>query len=95
MSSQELHTLLARLHAELQGSPQLDAQARQQLQELAADLARFGEVAAPGTSGTPGAQAAGAHASRLEALVARFDGAHPQLAASLRELADALGRAGV
>ena len=90
--SAELHSLLARLHAELQGSPQLDAQARQQLQELAADLARLGEVGSPGT---PGAQATGAHASRLEGLVARFDGAHPQLAASLRELADTLARAGL
>jgi len=87
--SAELHNLLARLHAELQGSPQLDAQARQQLQELAADLARLGEVGGGGPA-TPGA-----HASRLEALVARFDGAHPQLAASLRELADTLARAGL
>jgi hypothetical protein len=87
--SAELHSLLARLHAELQGTPQLDAQARQQLQEIAADLSRLGEVGATGDA------TAGAHASRLEGMVARFDGSHPQLAASLRELADTLGRAGL
>jgi hypothetical protein len=104
MSAQELHALLSRLHAQLQGSPQLDEESRQLLRELGVDLARLrqGAGAASGdgalgdaaaAEGSPGAGAA--HASRFDALVGRFEGAHPSLAASLREMADALARAGL
>jgi hypothetical protein len=98
MSAEELHRLLARLHTQLQGSPELDAESRQLLQEIGADLGRLGQGATAGANAgaLPGATApAGEHASRLEALVGRFEGAHPSLAASLREIVDALGRAGL
>jgi hypothetical protein len=86
MSAEDLHSLLARLHSELQGSPQLDAESRQRLQELGADLSRLGQGDAP---------VGAAHASRFAELVGRFEGAHPSLAGSLREMADALARAGL
>ena len=84
MSLQSLHTALERLHAELQASPQLDAESRRLLDELAEDIGR-----------ARGATASNAHASRLEALAARFEAGHPDLAASLRGIADALGRVGL
>ena len=84
MSSQTLHEALARLHAELQGSPQLDAESRRLLDEIAADIGR-----------ARGATGSDAHASRLEALAARFEAGYPDLAASLRGIADALGRVGL
>lgn len=93
MSAEELHRLLARLHAELQGSPELDAESRRLLQELSADLGRLGQGGAAGE--VAGALPVGEQASRLEGLVARFEGAHPSLAAALREVADALARAGL
>ena len=84
MSKQTLDQALKRLHAELQGSPRLDAESRGLLDTIAADVGR-----ARGTAG------AAAHASRLEELAVRFEADHPQLAARLRGIADALGRVGL
>jgi hypothetical protein len=68
----------------LQETPQLDAESRRLLDELTAELGRARE-----------ATAGDAHASRLEALAVRFEAGHPALAASLRGIADALGRIGL
>jgi hypothetical protein len=84
MSQKSLNDALARLHQELQGSPQLDAESRRLVEELSADLGRARE-----------ATASDAHASRLEALAVQFETEHPDLAARLRGIADALGRIGL
>jgi Domain of unknown function (DUF4404) len=84
VSQQSLHAALERLHHELQGSPPLDAESRRLLDELTDDITRARE-----------AVASEAHASRLEALAVRFEAGHPDLAASLRGIADALGRVGL
>ncbi len=81
MSKQTLHEALARLHAELKEAPQLDDEARRLLAEVAADIDR--------------ASGAEIHAPRLEALAVRFEAGYPALAASLRGIADALGRIGL
>jgi len=81
MSKQTLHEALARLHAELQDAPQLDEEARRLLAEIAADIGR--------------ASGAETHAPRLEAAAVRFEAGYPALAASLRGIADALGRIGL
>ena len=81
MSKDSLHDAIARLHAELRDAPTLDDETRQMVQQIA------GEVG--GAAGT------GAHASRLEAMAVRFEAGHPSLAASLRGIADALGRIGL
>ena len=60
MSAEELHQLLARLHAELQGAPQLDAESRQRLQELGADLARLGQGGGTPAGGVAGGGVSGA-----------------------------------
>ena len=84
MSRESLHAALERLHAELQGAPELDPQARRMLDELAADIRRARTSAD-----------SNAHAPRLEAMAVRFEAEHPELAASLRGIADALGRVGL
>ena len=84
MSQESLHAALARLHQELQDSPPLDTESRRLLDELTGDIGRVREA-------TPG----DAHASRLEALAVQFESGHPDLAASLRGIADALGRIGL
>ena len=83
MSKRTLDDALVRLHAELQGSPQLDAESRRLLDTITADIRR-----ARGDAGA-------AHASRLEELAVRFESEHPELAARLRGIADALGRVGL
>ena len=81
MSNQSLHEALARLHAELQDTPKLDDESRQLLEAVSADIGR-----ARGDTG---------HVSRLEELAVRFEAGHPELAAQLRGIADALGRIGL
>jgi hypothetical protein len=84
MSNESLHSALARLHQELKDAPPLDAESRRLLDELTADITR-----------ARGAEMGAAHASRLEALAARFEADHPELSAGLRGIADALGRIGL
>jgi hypothetical protein len=90
MSNQTLRDALARLHGELQGATQLDEESTRMLQQIAADVARL-----RGAGGAGGGGGEQPHASKLEELAVRFETGHPTLAASLREIADALGRVGV
>ena len=87
MTKSTLEAALMRLHAELQGSPQLDAESRRLLDTITADIQR--------TRGDAGDASGAAHASRLEELAVRFEAEHPDLAARLRGIADALGRVGL
>ena len=84
MSTQSLHEALARLHTELQGAPELDDESRKLLADIAADIGR-----------ARGAVGDVVHATRLESLAVRFEAGHPTLAATLRGIADALGRVGL
>ena len=84
MTTQSLHEALARLRTELQGSPQLDDESRQLLAEIAADIGRA-------SRGSDDA----VHASRLESLAVHFEAGHPELAARVRGIADALARVGL
>lgn len=94
MSKSSLEQALVRLHAELQGSPQLDAESRRLLDTITADIRRArGDAGACDEAG--GATGGAAHASRLEELAVRWETEHPELAARLRGIADALGRVGL
>jgi hypothetical protein len=84
MSKRTLEEALLRLHTELQDSPQLDAESRRLLDKITADIER-----------ARGAAGGAAHVSRLEELAVRFEAEHPELAARLRGIADALGRVGL
>jgi predicted component of type VI protein secretion system len=90
MNQESLRELLARLHERLSASGSVDGEARQLLGTVMRDIERtLG-------SGAPGAAApAAAHAPRLESLAVKFEAGHPGLAELLRQLIDALGKAGI
>jgi len=82
MSSEQLNSLLQRLHEELARAATLDGESRRLLGIVVADVERLG-LAAPATSGG------------VEALAVRFEADHPALAATLRQVSDLLGKAGI
>jgi hypothetical protein len=86
MSVEELRETLARLHQELQRTPTLDRESQQLVMEISADIARLAR---------PGVAPAADHTSRLESLAVRFESGHPALAASMRQIIDVLGKAGL
>jgi hypothetical protein len=85
MPDQNLRALVEQLHAQLARTGSVDADSRalltSALQDIEAALARSGDA-------SPDSQ-------RLGALAARFEADHPTLVVTLRQLADALGRAGI
>lgn len=81
----ELHALLRRLHEELGSARPLDAESRELLRLVERDI-----------SGLPAAAAeAGERLSALERLAVRFESDHPKAAGLIRQLADALAKAGI
>jgi len=87
MAQDRLRELLARVHERLSsGTHKLDADSRQQLDKVIRDIDRD-------LDNTNAAVAA--HSPRLESLAVRFEAGHPALAETLREVADALVKAGI
>jgi predicted component of type VI protein secretion system len=94
LTQESLRELLARVHERLAASGSLDVEARQLLATVMRDIERAlgsGRAAAAGAA----AGTAGAHAPRLESLAVRFEAGHPGVAQALRQLIDALGKAGI
>jgi uncharacterized protein DUF4404 len=90
-SEESLRELLARVHERLSEEGSVDAESRKLLSALVQDIDR-----ALGRGGARGAaNAAGAHAPRLESLAVRFEADHPGLAEVIREVMAALVRGGV
>jgi hypothetical protein len=87
MPDESLSDLLQRVRARLQEGHALDGESRQQLSSVMRDL--------EGTLHSDAAPAAAAHVPRLESLAVRFEAGHPALAETLRELMDALNKAGI
>ena len=83
----ELRQALTRLHSALSSSPAVDEGSKQLLRDVLKDIERLLKA--------PAARDAEEPSSRLEALAARFEAGHPTLSASLRELIDLLGHAGL
>jgi len=85
-SDKDLRDLLAQLHARLGHAASVDADSRKLLQTVSNDiektLARSGK-------------GADAHESRLKELAVRFETEHPALAEAVRDVMDALGKAGI
>jgi hypothetical protein len=85
MADQDLNVLVAQLHAQLARSGEVDAESRAlltaALHDIEATLARSADA-------TPAA-------ATLGSLAARFEADHPTLVVTLRQLADALGKAGI
>ena len=87
MAQERLRELLARVHQRLSSDGhKLDVDAHQQLGTVMRDIDRDLDDASA---------AAAAHSPRLESLAVRFEAGHPALAETLRELADALVKAGI
>ncbi|HYB32600.1 MAG TPA: DUF4404 family protein [Steroidobacteraceae bacterium] len=87
MTQESLRELLARVHERLSSSGgALDPESRQLLGAVMRDIERLDPDAAG---------AVAAHAPRLESLAVRFEAGHPGLAEALRQLIDALGKAGI
>jgi hypothetical protein len=78
MSSEEIPSLLRKLHAELEQASSLDAESRQMLVTLAKDLEKFDS-----------------QLSTTRGLAVRFETEHPGIAATLRQIADTVAKAGI
>ena len=98
MTQESLRELLARVHERLSASGSVDRELRQLLGTVMRDIER---TLAPGaqTAANPANPAtlapAAAHVPRLESLAVQFEAGHPGLAELLRQLIDALGKAGI
>jgi hypothetical protein len=86
MSEESLRELLAKVHERLNQTGPVDTESRDLLRTVMRDIERTLGASAP---------AAGEHAASLESLAVRFEVDHPQLAEVLRQLNDALGKAGI
>jgi predicted component of type VI protein secretion system len=94
MAQESLRELLARVHEQLKaGGGRLDADARRLLATVMRDMDRALNEADRGLDEASAAVAS--HTPRLESLAVRFEVEHPALAETLRELIDALGKAGI
>lgn len=83
-----LQQQLQATHEALSKLRSVDTETRQQLLVLLADISQLLHPDAPAdTDDTP--------TERLESIAARFDADHPALSAAVRQLVDALGKAGI
>jgi hypothetical protein len=86
MTQENLRELLARLHERLVRAESLDDETRELLGTLTRDIEH-----ALGSTGKEG----GSVATRLESMAVRLEAEHPALATVVRQLVDALGKAGI
>jgi len=89
----DLRARLAELRSEFARRPRVSPAAHERFAELSAELERLlaaSPVANAARDSTPPP-----HASRIDELAGHFEAEHPDLAASLRQLMDLLGRAGI
>ena len=94
MAQESLRELLARVHEHLAARRCVERESRELLGTVMRDIERaLGADAA--SAGSAAGQAAASHASRLDTLAVKFEAGHPGLAETLRELVDALGKAGI
>ncbi|MDX1698039.1 MAG: DUF4404 family protein, partial [Thiohalobacterales bacterium] len=84
-----IKSTIQELHRSLEHAGPIDPETRELLGQLDQDLHRVLAEEQEEEAGDDGLQ------DRLEALAADFDSRHPQLAAVLRELGDALARVGI
>jgi hypothetical protein len=82
----ELRDLLAQLHTRLHDAKSVDSSSRELLKAVATDI-----ESALARSGVRPLSAE----SKLEELAARFEVEHPALAEAMRDVVDALGKAGI
>jgi Domain of unknown function (DUF4404) len=93
VNQESLRELLARVHERLSDAASVDGESRELLRTLTHDIERALGGGAPAGAAPP--VAGQVAASRLEGLAVEFEAGHPQLAEVLRQLIDALGKAGI
>lgn len=86
MSNEDLRELLAKVHERLGNASPLDTKARDLLRTVMGDIEK-----ALARKDTAVSQAR----PKLESLAVRFEAEHPAIAETLRQLIDALGKAGI
>jgi hypothetical protein len=84
----ELREQLNTLHQELSVLRSLDTESRQLLLVLLSDISRLLDPNAP-------SDPEDSPVERLESLAAKFDADHPALSGAVRQLMDALAKAGI
>jgi predicted component of type VI protein secretion system len=94
VSQESLRELLKRMHERLSSSGAIDSESRELLGIVMRDIERALDLT-PAAADSASAGQVGLHASRLESLAVEFEAGHPALAEVLRELVDALGKAGI
>lgn len=88
----ELRAQLESLHSSLSRTTSIDAESRALLIGLLPEITRLlGQPAA----GQPGAAEAHPFTEPLETLAVRFEADHPALGTALRQVVDALAKAGI
>ena len=87
-NEKSLRELLARVRERLGHARALDPDSREHLSAVVSDIDQA-------LGGTSTRDAASAHAPRLELMAVRFEADHPGLAEVIREVIDALVRAGI
>jgi Domain of unknown function (DUF4404) len=92
MPAESLHDLLVRVRERLNEGDAPDQESRALLGTIVYDIERALGAPTPAASRVA---AAAAQARRLESLAVRFEAGHPGLAETLRELMDALVKAGI
>lgn len=90
MDDQELHSLLERLHTEIERNETLDEEERQMLQHLGEDIR---ELLA--RSEGEEQQAEPSMTERLEESIYRYEATHPDLTLMLNQLLATLSNAGI
>lgn len=94
MTQDSLRELLSRVHERLSSSGAIDSESRELLAVVMRDIERALDGHRASAGAAPVRQR-GLLASRLESLAVQFEASHPGLAEVLRELVDALGKAGI
>jgi hypothetical protein len=92
MDRAKLRSLLTELHRELGSAERLDEESRRLVEQVLADVDRL--EAGPTAARSTGRNDAGAD-DALRDLVLKLEAEHPRLAATIGQLADALGRLGI
>lgn len=91
MNQESLRELLARVHERLNQADSVDTESRELLATLMRDIERT--LGHGGAKSVP--SSAKVNAPRLESLAVQFEADHPGLAELLRQMIDALGKAGI
>ena len=94
MDKQQLNDTLARLHQELSARPELDADSRERLSQLLADIQSV-LTEKPEDSQTRTSQKHESLRERVHDAIVDFEAAHPQFSQLMGRIADGLSQLGI